>query len=97
MYVQISVNISYNELGWSVPVKYRDIHHLDSDIKEALKKLEQIEKIYATLPQTDCGSCGSPTCRCFAEDIVKGTAEEIDCIHKLKEKVQTLMTDSQEG
>ena len=90
------VNISHEELGWSAPVKYRQVHRLDNDIGEALRKLEQIEKIYAALPQTDCGSCGSPTCRCFAEDIVKGTAAEIDCIHKLKEKVHTLMTDSKE-
>ena len=89
-------NISDSELNWSAPVIYRDVHHLDSDLKEAIKKLERIETIYKTLPQTDCGSCGSPTCRCFAEDIVRGTADEIDCIYKLKEKVQTLMSDCQE-
>lgn len=91
-----AVNISGSELAWSAPVLYRDVHHLDSDLTEAMKKLEQIEKIYDTLPQTDCGSCGSPTCRCFAEDIVRGTANEIDCIYRLKEKIHTLMSDNRE-
>lgn len=86
------VNIKSEQLNWSAPVVYRDIHNLDKDFKEALKKLEKIEKIYETLPHTDCGSCGSPTCRCFAEDIVRGTAEEIDCIHKLKEQINILMS-----
>lgn len=86
------VSVEASELGWKKPVVYRDINNLDSDMKSALKKLQEIEKIYETLPKTDCGSCGSPTCRCFAEDIVRGMANEIDCIHKLKEKINTLMS-----
>ena len=30
----------------------------------------------------DCGACGSPTCRAFAEDIVKGTADPDGCVVK---------------
>ncbi len=90
------VSIDENELFWNTPVTYRDVHPLDADFSQALLKLQKIEEIYARLPHTDCGSCGSPTCRCFAEDIVKGTADEIDCIHKLKEQINILMSDKQE-
>ncbi len=86
------VSIKKEQLCWKKPVVYRDVNNLDSDLTVALEKLKKIEQIYATLPHTDCGSCGSPTCKCFAEDIVRGTANEIDCIHKLKEKVNTLMS-----
>lgn len=89
------VPVESEELLWDSPIVYRDVHPLDADFTEALKKLQEIETIYARLPHTDCGSCGSPSCRCFAEDIVRGTAEEIDCIHKLKEQVHILM-DKQE-
>lgn len=89
------VPVEDKDLLWNSPVTYRDVHPLDADFSKALKKLEKIEEIYARLPHTDCGSCGSPSCRCFAEDIVRGTAEEIDCIHKLKEQVHILM-DKQE-
>lgn len=88
----LPVNIEKHELDWKKEVVYRNTENLDTDFKAALIKLNKIEEIYKTLPQTDCGSCGSPTCKCFAEDIVRGTAEEIDCIHKLKEQVNILMS-----
>ena len=86
------VPIDKEELNWEKHVTYRKTHNLNSDLKTALSMLERIDKIYETLPQTDCGSCGSPNCRCFAEDVVRGTAKEIDCIHKLKEKINILMS-----
>ena len=52
--------------------------------------MDRMEQIYQTLPKLDCGSCGSPSCRAMAEDIVKGKAKETDCIHRLKEKIQSV-------
>ena len=63
---------------------------LDDDLVEAMKKMERIEKIYGELPGYDCGSCGSPTCRTFAEDIVQGDATPMDCIHKMKEQLRVM-------
>ena len=63
---------------------------LDDDIVEAMRKIEQMEEITARLPGYDCGSCGSPTCKTFAEDIVRGFATEMDCIHILKEKLKVM-------
>ena len=48
----------------------------------------EIEKILATLPGHDCGSCGSPTCRAFAHDILKGEATLDDCIVRMREKLK---------
>ena len=28
----------------------------------------------------DCGACGAPTCRAFAEDVVRGTAKRNGCV-----------------
>ena len=52
--------------------------------------MNEIENIYERLPKLDCGSCGSPSCRCLAEDIVRGYAKETDCIFVLKEKLKDL-------
>ena len=57
---------------------------------EKKKKMALLEEIYQRLPQLDCGSCGSPTCREFAEDIVRGKAQEKDCIFRLREKIEML-------
>ena len=43
-----------------------------------------------SLPGLDCGSCGSPTCRALAQDIVGGYASEMNCIFKLNERISAL-------
>ena len=57
---------------------------------ERLKKAVQIEEVLSTLPGIDCGSCGSPTCRALAWDIVHGNASEMNCIHKLNARISAL-------
>ncbi|MBE5813731.1 MAG: 4Fe-4S dicluster domain-containing protein [Clostridiales bacterium] len=72
------------------PVLPNSVMRLDDDIVEAMKKMERMEEIVRSLPGYDCGSCGSPTCRTFAEDIVRGFATEMDCIHILKERLKIM-------
>ena len=79
------------EFLWKGELEYNgDGFKLDEDIFKAMDKMEQMEKICSTLPGLDCGSCGAPTCRAMAEDIVKGKAKETDCIHKLKAQIQSV-------
>ena len=63
---------------------------LDDDLMEAMRKMEKIEKLYSELPGFDCGSCGSPTCRTFAEDVVQGAATRMDCIHLMKDQLRVM-------
>jgi CO dehydrogenase/acetyl-CoA synthase gamma subunit (corrinoid Fe-S protein) len=63
---------------------------LDNDVVEAMKKMERMEIVLQHLPGLDCGSCGAPTCKTLAEDIVRGEAKELDCIFLLKDKVKKL-------
>ncbi len=63
---------------------------LDDDIENAMHMMEHIEQITESLRGLDCGSCGAPTCRALAEDIVKGEASELDCIFNLKDRVKSL-------
>ncbi len=72
------------------PFEPRDILKLSDDVVEAMRMTEKLEEINKTLPGLDCGSCGSPTCRTLAEDIVKGSAVEMDCIFKLRDKVRQM-------
>ncbi len=71
-------------------IEPRSILRLDSDIVKAMQKMELIEKTLARLPGLDCGSCGSPSCKALAEDIVQGHASETDCVFKLRERVKAL-------
>ena len=63
---------------------------LTGTMLERLVKAARIEEIEAGMPGLDCGSCGSPTCRALAMDIVNGHASEMNCIFKLNERISTL-------
>ena len=58
----------------------RPVLQLDSDLAVAIKKMEEVGRIMGLLPGIDCGACGAPTCRAFAEDVVRGFLTEKDCI-----------------
>ena len=72
------------------PILPNSAMKLDDDLVEAMRKMEKIEEIFKRLPGYDCGSCGSPTCHTFAEDIVQGFAREMDCIHIMKEQLRVM-------
>jgi iron only hydrogenase large subunit-like protein len=78
------------DLGWTEAVKPRSALVLDPDMLKALVMMEEIETRALGLPGLDCGSCGAPSCRALAEDIVRGTAVESDCVFKLRDKVRAL-------
>lgn len=60
---------------------------LSDDRSTAIFKMAEVEKIYKSLPHLDCGSCGAPNCHALAEDIIKGEAEEADCLIKLRDNM----------
>ena len=68
-----SAYVSADYLFEDLPT-YRPFSRLGSNIAESMRMMADIQKIKSTLPGTDCGACGAPTCRAFAEDIVKKTA-----------------------
>jgi len=84
------VKKDYDDYLWTGNIEHRPIMKLDDDFRIAIKKMEALEKLYQQLPGLDCGACGAPSCRALAEDIVRGNANETDCIFKLRERVRDL-------
>ena len=76
---------------WDSAMVYRPVMNLDPDINEAMRKMNLIEELYESFPKLDCGSCGSPSCRALAEDIVRGYAKETDCIFKLRDLAKEVL------
>ena len=83
--VKASYLTKYNLLT-DKKIQPNSVMRLDDDIVEAMRKME----IVNSLPGYDCGSCGSPTCRTFAEDIVRGFCNKMDCIHILKDQLKVM-------
>jgi hypothetical protein len=78
------------DLSWTGDIFSRPVYQLDSDYEKARTMMEDMETIIASLPGLDCGSCGAPSCRALAEDIVRGTAAKTDCIFILRERLRDL-------
>lgn len=81
---EIETLLNTGLLNFTREIEPRKLMSLDTNIKEAIKKEKQIGEILKTLPNIDCGSCGAPSCRAFAEDVVNGIAREEDCAFRLK-------------
>ena len=58
---------------------YRPIQRLSENFAESLRMMADIQKLRDVLPGIDCGACGAPTCRAFAEDVVRGNAKRDGC------------------
>ena len=59
--------------------EYQPITRLGSTIAESMRMMADIQTLKKQLPGIDCGSCGAPSCRAFAEDVVKGRLFFDDC------------------
>ena len=75
-------------------LQYVPVFVLDEDRGAAMEKLMRIEELEAQLPGLHCGSCGAPSCRAFAEDVVLGRASVEDCIFKMRERMQYMTGSS---
>lgn len=74
-------------------LKYEPVMQLNDDFDKAMEMMDELEAIYDSLPKLDCGSCGAPSCRALAEDIVRGFADESFCIINMKAKLQDFELD----
>jgi hypothetical protein len=68
--------------------EYVPIWQLSDDREAAMEKYSRIEALRERLPGLDCGSCGAPSCRALAEDVITGFASEEDCIFRMRERMQ---------
>lgn len=64
----------------------REAEPIDRDTSVAIEKMARRDKILESLLGIDCGSCGSPTCKALADDIVRGEASITYCLFKLKDE-----------
>lgn len=52
---------------------------LADDFQSALKKMKYMNNLINLLPGYDCSQCGSPSCKAFAEDVVRGLSAIEGC------------------
>ena len=80
-------------MAWTKEVDYEPVFSLGHNMMESFARLNQAERLLKKLPGLDCGSCGAPTCKALAEDIVRGEAREEDCVYYLRESLHKLSSE----
>lgn len=78
---------------WDKGLEYNPVYQLGDNMQESIDLLAKVERILEKFPDLDCGSCGAPSCKALAEDIVRGEASENDCIHIVREYIHKLSKD----
>lgn len=79
-----------DSMHWQSELEYAPVLKLSDNMEEALRMMADIDRICATFPGLDCGSCGAPSCRALAEDVVRGEARQSDCIFVLREEIRSM-------
>ena len=70
----IPENYIFNEIP-----TYHPISRLSDSMAESMRMMADIQRLKDGLPGIDCGACGAPNCRAFAEDVIKGRTGIINC------------------
>ena len=76
------------EMNWDTELEFSNVLTLSNDLSRAMQMMVEIDDVTASLPGLDCGACGAPTCRAFAEDVVRGNCRKEDCIFILRKEIQ---------
>ena len=58
---------------------YHPISRLSDSMAESMRMMADIQRLKDGLPGIDCGACGAPNCRAFAEDVIKGRTGIFNC------------------
>ncbi|MCD6297659.1 MAG: hypothetical protein J7M30_10945, partial [Deltaproteobacteria bacterium] len=78
--------------GWfftdrvTVPLDEKPPRISASEISKGIERQNRVEDILRLLPGKECGACGSPDCRTFAEDVIDGKASLEDCVYWKQQK-----------
>jgi len=77
-------------MEWQTNLEFAPVLKLSDDLNKAMQMMQDIDRIDAELPGLDCGACGAPNCRSFAEDVVKGVNKKSNCVFILREEIQSM-------
>lgn len=75
--------------------EYHPITRLSENMADSIRMLSDIQRLRETLPGLDCGSCGAPTCRAFAEDVVRGNAKACECVLSMRDELQRYLAEKE--
>lgn len=93
-YLPVSCNHLENDeipkaMHWGHPLEASSVLKLADNVIDAMKRMNELNELHERLPGLDCGTCGAPSCRALAEDIVRGMASEQDCVFFMSKRAKS--------
>ena len=93
-YLPVSCNHLENDeipkaMHWGHPLEASSVLKLADNVIDAMKRMNELNELHERLPGLDCGTCGAPSCRALAEDIVRGMASEQDCVFFMSKQAKS--------
>ncbi len=76
-------------MHWEHPLEASSVLKLADNVIDAMKRMNELNELHERLPGLDCGTCGAPSCRALAEDIVRGMASEEDCVFFMSKRAES--------
>ena len=93
-YLPVSMNNLQNSIPtnmlWDAELEYNPVFELKGNRMERFQKYSEMEQLLEELPGLDCSFCGSPNCRTFADDVVRGYAKKEDCVVIMRRKMDKI-------
>lgn len=81
-------------LLWDGGLTPAGVMRLSDSPAQAMRMQAMIDRVEDRLYGLDCGSCGAPTCRALAEDIVLGyRLGEEACVYVLRDRMEALLEE----
>ena len=93
-YLPVSMNNLQNSIPtnmlWDTELEYNPVFELKGNRMERFQKYSEMEQLLEELPGLDCSFCGSPNCRTFADDVIRGYAKKEDCVVIMRRKLDKI-------
>lgn len=77
---EVEHQLDRGELALEHSIPPRPTKYFDTDLQTSIKRMREVDRIFNKLEQINCGICGAPTCKAFAEDCARGEARLTDCV-----------------
>jgi hypothetical protein len=74
----------------------RPLRPLGPNLREAVARKHEVERVLTELPSKDCSACGAPSCAAHAEDVVRGLAALDDCVFLRIERLEEALASKKE-
>ncbi len=76
------------EMLWDINLSYQPVFELKGNLSEKFQRYKLMEELLESLPGLDCGACGAPTCRSFAQDVIENKSVISGCIINMRRNNQ---------